>query len=412
MAQPDRSSTSIESPISPVYSYDFAPQPDELLTSATTPRTWSLQQPKPGFKTLGPMIPMPPEGGRHSSLVSVIANEKPWYTITTATPSRDPGKAKPKQHKSWNPRRMSIVESPPTLPGRKMSVTQSNYATNGGEDEPEPLPSLTFHSCMPAQQQQLQQKPLQPQSNRRKSFWSRSFLKWRQRGKNGGSAPSSSGSGIIGGGAKKQLAMAHYDNDGMVCGVYAPGGKVLQTIGHVFAPRSRYRVKTFPANSTATSEVKGKSNGAAIANGTTNNNSKNNANANGNGEIKLPEDVEKDVLNLSTQSSGAEEEDFYWQTLGPSATVLELLPSNFIPSPVSSDLSSLKLKHTRSPRKALFIYTSDPTQQMDPVTGRRRPLRRDELGELYFTETALPSPEFLERVVLSLGVVIGMRRVG
>ena len=206
--------------------------------------------------------------------------------------------------------------------------------------------------------------------------------------------------------------MAHYDNDGMVCGVYAPGGKVLQTIGHVFAPRSRYRVKTFPANSTATSEVKGKSNGAAIANGTTNNNSKNNANANGNGEIKLPEDVEKDVLNLSTQSSGAEEEDFYWQTLGPSATVLELLPSNFIPSPVSSDLSSLKLKHTRSPRKALFIYTSDPTQQMDPVTGRRRPLRRDELGELYFTETALPSPEFLERVVLSLGVVIGMRRVG
>ena len=351
---------------------------------------------------------MPPDGGRHSSLVSVVANEKPWYTITTSARSRDPVKTKPKpKHKSWNPRRMSVVESPATLPGRKMSVTQSNYATNGGDDEPEPLPSLTFHSCMPAQLQQLQQKPLQLQSNRRKSFWSRSFSKWRQRGKNDRNISSNGiSSGGVLAGPKKQLAMAHYDNDGMVCGVYAPGGKVLQTIGHEFTPRSRYRVKTFPANSTATSEVKGKSNGAATVNGT---NGTSNGNGNVNGDLKLPEDVEKDVLNLLTQSSGAEE-DLLWQTLGPSATVLELLPSNFVPSP--SSYSNLSLKHTRSPRKALFIYTSDPTQQMDPVTGRRRPLRRDELGQLYFTEMVLPSPEYLEKVVLSLGVVIGMRRVG
>ena len=138
----------------------------------------------------------------------------------------------------------------------------------------------------------------------------------------------------------KKLCVAKFDADRTVCGIYgANNGESLQTVNHEYRPRSRYRVKA-----------------------------------------------------MGSAGKTHEGRELYWQTLGPSQTVLELVDDK-----------------DEGRRVALFVYTSDPAQQMDPESGRRRPLRQNELGELWITDVKEGWAAGLERVALTIGCVVEMR---
>ncbi|KAG8525221.1 uncharacterized protein KY384_008865 [Bacidia gigantensis] len=92
----------------------------------------------------------------------------------------------------------------------------------------------------------------------------------------------------------------------------------------------------------------------------------------------------------------------YWQTLGPSQTVLELIDP--------------EQEEGKEKRIALFVYTSDPAQQMDPESGRRRPSAPDEFGALFATtdlkggEAGTGEGMGIEGLVCSALLVTEMRR--
>ena len=82
----------------------------------------------------------------------------------------------------------------------------------------------------------------------------------------------------------------------------------------------------------------------------------------------------------------------YWQALGPSQTVLELVDE-------------------RARRIALFVRTSDAVQQADHATGHKVQSTSDELGTLHIMESLNQSLAVIEQIICSAVVVLEMSKM-
>ena len=82
--------------------------------------------------------------------------------------------------------------------------------------------------------------------------------------------------------------------------------------------------------------------------------------------------------------------EMYWQSLGPSRTVLELVGVD-------------------GKRVEVFVYTSDPAQQIDPATGLKVKHRKGEIGVLHIAGIVLGAVE-VEKVLFAGIGVVAMRK--
>ena len=80
-------------------------------------------------------------------------------------------------------------------------------------------------------------------------------------------------------------------------------------------------------------------------------------------------------------------EEVYWQLLGPSHTVLELVRMD-------------------GWRLAVFVYTSDPAQHFDPASGLKVKLRRGEIGVLHIAEGRVGKISVEDVLLTGIGVVV------
>ena len=82
----------------------------------------------------------------------------------------------------------------------------------------------------------------------------------------------------------------------------------------------------------------------------------------------------------------------YWRTLGPSQTVIELVSA-------------------QGRRIALFVYTNNVAQQIDPAGRRLMPVKKHEAGQLHIMGSLDRESMPIELVICSAVVVVAMRKM-